>query len=117
MFYNDQPPESIFYQGLALLKLNKIDDAKGRFNKLIDYGEKHLFKHVKIDYFAVSLPDFLIFDEDLDQRNQIHCYYLMGLGHLGMENYFKAKENFEKAFKLDVNNQGVLSFSQELEMK
>lgn len=117
MFYNDQPPESIFYQGLALLKLNKTDAAKGRFNKLIDYGEKHLFEHVKIDYFAVSLPDFLIFDEDLDQRNQIHCYYLMGLGHLGMENYFKAKENFEKAFKLDVNNQGVLSFSQELEMK
>jgi len=117
MFYNDQPPESIFYQGLALLKLNKSDEAKGRFNKLIDYGEKHLFDNVKIDYFAVSLPDFSIFDEDLDKRNQIHCYYLMGLGHFGMKNYFKAKENLEKALELDINNQGVLNFLQELETK
>lgn len=48
MFYNNQSPESIFYQCLAVLKLNKIDDAKGRFNKLMDYGEKHVFEHVKI---------------------------------------------------------------------
>jgi tetratricopeptide (TPR) repeat protein len=110
MYYNDQPPESIFYQGLAFLRLNDVNNAKGRFNKLKDYGEKHLFDHIKIDYFAVSLPDFLTFDEDLDKRNKIHCYYLMGLGHLGMNNNDKAKENFQKALELDVNNQGVLCF-------
>ena len=76
-----------------------------------------MFDNVKIDYFAVSLPDFLIFDEDLDKRNQIHCYYLMGLGNLGMNNNALAKENFEKALELDINNQGVLNFLQELETK
>lgn len=114
MYYNDQPPESIFYQGLAFLRLNDMNNAKGRFNKLKDYGEKHLLDHVKIDYFAVSLPDFLTFDEDLDYRNQIHCYYLMGLGNLGMNNNALAKENFEKALQLDVNHQGILSFLDEL---
>jgi tetratricopeptide (TPR) repeat protein len=108
MFYNDQPPETIFYQGLALLKLNKKAEAKGRFNKLIDYGEQHLFDDVKIDYFAVSLPDFLIFEEDLNKKNRIHCYYLIGLGNIGLKNFSKAKENMFKALELDVNNQGVL---------
>jgi tetratricopeptide (TPR) repeat protein len=116
MFYNDQPPESIYYQGLALLRLNKIDEGKGRFNKLRDYGEKHLYDHVKLDYFAVSLPDFLIFDEDLDKKNQLHCYYLMGLGSLGFNNRAKAKENFERVLQLDVNHQGVLSFLRELDL-
>ncbi|MFL5660530.1 MAG: DUF5107 domain-containing protein, partial [Ktedonobacteraceae bacterium] len=38
MFYNDQPPDMIFYQGLAWLKLGNLKQAKRRFNKLIDYG-------------------------------------------------------------------------------
>lgn len=54
MFYNDQPPDMIFYQGLAWLKLGNTKEAKRRFNRLIDYGEQHLFDNVKIDYFAVS---------------------------------------------------------------
>ena len=37
-----------------------------------------------MDYFAVSLPDFLVFDEDLQRRNRIHCHYMMALGLLGL---------------------------------
>lgn len=107
MFYNDQPPETIFYQGLALSKLGRDLEARGRFNKLIDYGEKHLFDHVTIDYFAVSLPDFLIFDDDLTKKNVIHCHYLIGLGNIGMKNFSKAKENLQLALEMDVNNQGI----------
>ena len=59
------------------------DEAKKRFNKLINYGEEHLFDNVKIDYFAVSLPNLLIFDQDLSKLNSINCYYLIGLGYLG----------------------------------
>ena len=67
MFYNDQQPDKIFYQGLALIKLGKTTDAFSRFNKLKDYGEKHIFDKVKIDYFAVSLPDLQIWDDDLQK--------------------------------------------------
>jgi tetratricopeptide (TPR) repeat protein len=109
MFYNDQPPEMIFYQGLAFMKLGDTAKAKGRFNKLISYGEKHIFDNVTIDYFAVSLPDFLIFDEELNKRNKIHCHYLIGLGNLGLGNREKAMENLKKAEELDVNHQGALT--------
>ena len=94
MFYNDQQPDKIFYQGLALIKLGSKDKACSRFNKLRDYGEKHLFDKVEIDYFAVSLPDLLIWDDDLTKRNEQHCNYLMGLGYLGLGAKDRAKDFF-----------------------
>lgn len=109
MYYNDQPADMIFYQGLAFLKLGDEIKAKSRFNKLITYGEKHIFDHVKIDYFAVSLPDFLIFDEDLDKKNVVHCNYLIGLGTLGLGEVKKANEEFHKVLDLDINHLGALT--------
>jgi tetratricopeptide (TPR) repeat protein len=107
MFYNDQPPDMIFYQGLAWLKLENAKEARRRFNKLIDYGEQHLFDDVTIDYFAVSLPDFLVFEDDLNKRNRVHCFYMMGLGHLGLQQIEKARVLFSRALELDVNHQGA----------
>ncbi|MEJ8302748.1 DUF5107 domain-containing protein [Saccharibacillus sacchari] len=106
-YYNDQPPEMIFYQGLAWLKQGNEHEAKRRFNKLVDYAEKHLFDEVQIDYFAVSLPDFLVFDEDLNKKNEIHCRFMRGLGLLGLGNRDKAAEEFEQALHLDCSHLGT----------
>lgn len=107
MFYNDQKPDKIFYQGLALMKLGNEVEARSRFNKLIAYGEQHIYDEVKIDYFAVSLPDLLVWEEDLNVRNEIHCNYLMGLGHLGHGDKDKAVSHLKRAFEMNVNHQGV----------
>jgi len=107
MFYNDQPPDMIFYQGLALRALGREDEARGRFRRLIDYGEKHLDDHVEIDYFAVSLPDFLVFEDDLDRRNRVHCLYMIGLGRLGFGDAEKARTALETALALDINHTGA----------
>lgn len=107
MFYNDQQPDKIFYQGLALKRLGEEGEARSRFNKLIAYGEQHLYDEVKIDYFAVSLPDLLVWEEDLNVRNKVHCNYLMGLGHLGLENKEKAASYLQRAFDMNLNHQGV----------
>ena len=107
MYYYDQKPDKIFYQGLALLKLGRTDEAKGRFHTLIDYGEKHLFDKFKMDYFAVSLPDIQIWEDDMDKKNVIHCNYLMGLGHLGLGDTNIAQAYLDEAYRLDNNHQGV----------
>ncbi|MRN54780.1 DUF5107 domain-containing protein [Paenibacillus monticola] len=107
MFYNDQPPDMIFYQGMAWLKLNNDKEAKRRFNKLIDFAEKNLFATVKIDYFAVSLPDFLVFEDDLNRRNEVHCRYMRGLGLLGLGNQEESLQELERALVLDSNHQGA----------
>ncbi|MBN2166134.1 MAG: DUF5107 domain-containing protein [Marinilabiliaceae bacterium] len=83
-FYNDQQPETIYFQGLALIKLNKKEEAKQRFDKLLKYGNEHINDKIKIDYFAVSLPDLLIWEDDLDKRNQLFCQKLIELGNNGL---------------------------------
>ncbi len=106
MFYNDQQPDKIFYQGLALIKLGHIGEANGRFNKLRDHGEKHLFDTAKIEYFAISLPDLLIWEDDLQKRNTLHCKYLMGLGWLGLGNVIRARELFLQVKADDIYHTG-----------
>jgi len=84
MSYNDQPADMLFFQGLALARLARLDEARARFRRLVDYSERNRNAVIGIDYFAVSLPDFLIFDDDLTRRNRIFCTYLEGLGRLGL---------------------------------
>ena len=107
MFYNDQPPDMIFYQGLARQKLGQAAAASRIFQKLVDYGTSHLEDDVKLDYFAVSLPNFLVFDEDLNHRNRIHCHYMIGLGQLGLGNSHAARLHFERVLALDASHQGA----------
>jgi len=107
IYYNDQKPDKIFYQGMSLLKLGRDKEAHARFSKLIEYGETHMDDHVRIDYFAVSLPDMLIWEDDLYLRNRIHCNYLMGLGFLGSGDVEKARHHLSEAVRLDNNHQGA----------
>jgi tetratricopeptide (TPR) repeat protein len=108
IFYNDQQPDKILYQGLALNKLGKTDAANKIFEKLISFGQDHSNDHIKLDYFAVSLPDLLVFDGDLNKANVEHCNYLIGLGYLGLADYSKALECFEKVLALNVNHLGAI---------
>ena len=101
MYYNDQPADMILYQGLSYLKLGKVREAKSRFYRLIDYGERHLEDQVKVEYFAVSLPDFLIFDEDYTAKNRAHCYYLMALGNMGLGDDGKAAVFLKEAISIE----------------
>ena len=108
IFYNDPQPDKIFYQGLAWLKLGNIKKSNEIFNKLISFGTEHINDKIKIDYFAVSLPDLLVFDVDLNIKNTIHCNYLIGLGYLGLGETKLAKVHFQKVLDKNINHQGAL---------
>ena len=109
MYYNDAKPDKIFYQGLALLKLGRKDEAHGRFYRLVNYGKQHVFQKQVMDYFAVSLPDLLIWEDSLDLKNEIHCKYMLALGYYGLGEKEKAKRYLEEVESLDNNHQGVTS--------
>jgi tetratricopeptide (TPR) repeat protein len=110
VFYNDPQPDKIFYQGLALLKLQKKAAAEALFSRLISFGQTHINDTISIDYFAVSLPDLLVFDADLNFRNRVHCLYMIALGELGLGRRQTAEleECFDAISKLDCNHQGAL---------
>ncbi len=108
MFYNDQPPDMIFYQGLARQKRGQHGEAQAIFQKLVDYGRIHMDDVVKMDYFAVSLPNFLVFDEDLQQSNQIHCHYMIALGSMGLGDEATAAAHFAQILQRDASHLGAV---------
>jgi tetratricopeptide (TPR) repeat protein len=107
VFYNDQQPDKIFYQGLAWNKLGDTIQAEKVFNGLINYANKHVNDEVKMDYFAVSLPNLLIFDDELKMRNEIHCHFMEGLGKLGLGRKEEAHQAFSKVLSLDAEHLGA----------
>lgn len=109
LYYNDAKPDKIFYAGLCLRKLHQEDKARSYFYKLLNYGKNHLFDTVRMDYFAVSLPDLLIWEDDLQVRNTLHCRYMMALGYWGLKETEKAEKLMEEVAKMDRNHLGVQS--------
>ncbi len=107
IFYNDPQPDKIFYQGLAWLKLGDAAKAKEIFEKLISFAAQHLHDKIEIDYFAVSLPDLLVFDQVLTLKNKVHCDYLTGLGLVGLNKPEQAKIHFENVLAVNNNHQGA----------
>lgn len=107
IFYNDPQPDKIFYQGLAWLKLNDIRKANEIFGKLSAFGELHVEDRIAIDYMAVSLPDLLVFEQDLSLRNRIHCLYMLGLAALGFGHLEKAQQYFDEVLQLNNSHMGA----------
>lgn len=118
LYYNDAKPDKIFYAGLCYLQLGQSDKAKSLFNKLISFGKQHIFDDVKMDYFAVSLPDLQVWDGDLNVMNRIHCYFMLALGYKGLsiangndaENEALSAKYLAEAEKLDINHLGIKEF-------
>ena len=110
MYYNDAKPDKIFYAALCYRKLGREDKARSLFNKLINYGKQHLFEKQTMDFFAVSLPDLLIWEDSLDTKNLIHCKYMLALGYYGLGDKEKALKYLAEVEALDNNHVGASQF-------
>ncbi len=106
-YYNDRPADAIFYQALAWRLLGNETNARRLLHRLRDYGETHLDDAIRIDYFAVSLPDFLVFEENLDERNRRFCLYLSALGEWGLGRPRAADRNLNLILEADPGNAGA----------
>lgn len=111
LYYYDQSADMSFFQALALFALKDEKKAKAKCYKLIDYGKIHLFDDVKLDYFAVSLPDLQLWDEDLNTINQAHCYYVIALGYLALSNKEKATFYFDLCLSVNSTHKEAYIYS------
>ena len=84
-YYNDQPSDYIYYQGLAFRALGEDEKAKKSFHQLIIFGERHIFDKVEDDFFAVSLPELEVYQTDTQKKHDKYCCRLMELGQKGLE--------------------------------
>ncbi|NCB91791.1 MAG: DUF5107 domain-containing protein [Clostridia bacterium] len=111
LYYNDQPSDYIYYQGLARMELGEENAARKSFHQLIIYGEKHLFDQVAYDFFAVSLPEIEVYQDDIQLRNTQYCCYLRALGALGLGDKEKAQELITEVLSKQKDYQGALKIT------
>ncbi len=114
MYYNDQPVDMIFYQGLAWAELGETVRSKSAFSRLIDAGEQRLDARVTPDFFAVSLPEMTVYEDDEQAINRANCYYLMALGHLGLKHEERAKSFLEQALEHDPSHMKAFLYLKEI---
>ena len=84
-YYNDQPSDYIYYQGLAWAALGDREKAKKSFHQLISFGQRHIFDRVEYDFFAVSMPELEVYQDDIQKRSDDYCRRLMALGSRGLK--------------------------------
>ncbi|MCU0513418.1 MAG: DUF5107 domain-containing protein [Anaerolineae bacterium] len=107
LYYNDRPPDLLLYQGLAWQRLGQPEQARAIFTTLVAYGRDHLEDEVQMDYFAVSLPNFLVFEDDLTRRHRCHCHYMQALGYMGLGEAAAAQAQLAALAALDPNHIGA----------
>ena len=83
-YYNDQPSDYIYYQGLAFHALGDTENARRSFHQLIIFGERHIFDRVGYDFFAVSMPELEVYQDDIQKRSDDYCRRLTALGRKGL---------------------------------
>jgi len=74
-----------YYRALAAPEaLAEKLEAVSLLADLLDFASRQMDAEVKNRlYFATSLPNFLLFDDDLQKRNRTECLYLRGPGEAG----------------------------------
>ncbi len=73
-----------YFRGLSLRELGRKEDARALFRELLTFAEDRIGREAQIDYFATSLPNLLVFEEDLQQRRDAEHYLLAALAHHGL---------------------------------
>lgn len=85
-YYNDQPVDYLFWQGMALRALGETAQAERHFHSFLAWVERQAQTPPEADFFAVSLPDLVVLDTPADAKHRQHCLLITALGHLGLGN-------------------------------
>jgi tetratricopeptide (TPR) repeat protein len=96
-----------YYRALALAKLGQTRQSRELLQALLEYARRQREAEVAIDYFATSLPNFLLFEDNLARSNQIDCAFLEGLAHAGLGDTVAARAALTEVLELDVNHLGA----------
>ena len=102
---NGEPPgEPAYWRALAMRALGDETGASSLLEALLRSARRRARRPQRIDYFATSLPTFLIFEDDLGLRNRTLCRYLEGLALAGLGRNRAAARALRDVLGLDVNH-------------
>lgn len=103
-YYNDQKSDYVFFHALALEKLGQKDKAQAIYQALETFGKSSLGKPIETDFFAVSLPDLIVLDRNLEQERDENAYLMQFFAALGKGDEAGCKRALETIKTLNPSN-------------
>jgi tetratricopeptide (TPR) repeat protein len=102
--------EMTFYSALAWKKLGRAAKSKNLLRGLLAFARDLQQSKARIDYFATSLPAMLLFDDDLQFRQETSALFLQAQAWLGLGNSAKAKKLLQTVLCRDPNHPMAADF-------
>lgn len=96
--------EMTYFSALSSERLGDRAKAKKIFLNLLAYAQKLQKSLAKIDYFATSLPTMLLFDDDLQFRQETTALFLQAQAQLGLGKRARAKSMLQIVLRRDPNH-------------
>lgn len=93
-----------YFQARALDALGNAARGSEVLVELARFAAEKRQSVAKIDYFATSLPNLLLFDDDLETRNRIESLLLSALASYGLGNRGEAAKLLEQVIAEDPNH-------------
>jgi tetratricopeptide (TPR) repeat protein len=107
--------EMTFYSALSWAKLGQPAKAGKLFRDLLAFAQKLQKATAKIDYFATSLPAMLLFDDDLQFRQETTALFLQAQAWLGLGRKAEAKSLLRTVLQRDPNHALAADFLKGME--
>ena len=104
-----------YYRGLSLRELGHPDEARALFEELADFARSNIGKRAVIDYFATSLPNLLVFEEDLQARRDAEHHLLAALACHGLGDDRGSASHLSEVWSFTNADQRAADLAAELE--
>ena len=99
-----------FYSALALKKLGQPAKARILLRGLLAFARKLQKSKAGVDYFATSLPAMLLFDDDLQFRQETNALFLQAQAWLGLGKASRARNLLHTVLRRDPNHPMAADF-------
>lgn len=93
-----------YYRALALRALDREDEALAVLVEMLQSAESRLLTEAKVDYFATSLPNLLLFEDDLAKRSRVDGLFRLALACAGLGRREDAAAGLREVLALDRNH-------------
>lgn len=109
--------ELSYYNALALLRIGRARDANDLLQRLLEFAVALRTEEPRVDYFATSLPQMLLFEDDARMRNAVRADFLEAQARIGLGEIAAGRKLLDRVLSADPNNAHAADLLAELKFQ
>jgi tetratricopeptide (TPR) repeat protein len=100
-YYNDPPVDYLLFKAMALRALGRTGEGNDLLVQMRRWSARQMSRAPETDFFAVSVPDLVVYKKDHKREHETFCLYVDALARLGQGDFAGSERNGEKILQLD----------------